>query len=52
MIQEFNIKREQIPWLNPHCKNKDWKTFIGLMRLIVAKYWRNWEQQHFRHTKH
>ncbi len=52
MMQEFNIKREQIPWLNPHCKSEDWKTFIGLMRLIVAKYWRNWDQQHFRHTKH
>lgn len=52
MMQEFNVKREQIPWLNAHCKSKDWKTFIGLIRLIVAKYWRNWDQQHFRHTKH
>jgi hypothetical protein len=52
MMQEFDVKREQLPWLNPHCKSKDWKVFIGLMRLIVAKYFRSWEQQHFRHTKH
>jgi hypothetical protein len=52
MMQEFNIKREQLPWLNPHCKHKDWKTFIGVMRLVVAKFFRNFDQQHFRHTKH
>ena len=52
MMEEFDIKKDQLPWLNPHSKKEDWNTFIGLMRLIVAKFWRNWELQHFRHTKH
>ena len=52
MMEEFEVKREELPWLNPHCKKQEWRNFISLMRLIVAKFWRNYEKQHFNHTKH
>jgi hypothetical protein len=52
MMDELKIRRDQIPWLNRHFKRTDWKIFIGLLRLIVAKFWHSWEQQHYRHTKH
>ena len=37
IIDELNIKREQLPWLNGKTEIEDWKNLAVMMRLSVAK---------------
>ena len=37
IIDELNIKKEQLPWLNGKTDIEDWKNLAVMMRLSVAK---------------